>query len=810
LGLLTRLHDSHAVLHRGVNRRIDPETARIARLSQNELSLRTENFEEGRTPVGFSLFLNASLDGQPLFFVVQVLKVRKSGRLDTGLPSVIYKAERRDRSRLLPGLEGGPTCVLAEFDSADRTEGTVADFSADGLAILVAADLNRRRGDSLRVQFLDGARTGESRFAQVRNLAKSSDKPGWQRLGMSVSGAPFSEPIVAERRTRILNQGPIRRARSQWKMLTGRLGISGSFRVGKRNASALAASPEAIELAEYQNDRGEVIRAIVDSSGNRRNATAVVIPPAWGKTKETLLPLAATIVETFRSANEPVVVIRYDGIRKRGESYNEEECKFPGREHHKFAYSQGVRDIQTTLNFLDSSEFRPLKTILVTFSAAAIEGRRAVAMESERLSGWISVVGTADIQSAMRVVSGGVDYVAGAERGVLFGIQEVQGVTVDMDLAAADAIANGMAFLEDARLDMAQITTPVSWIHGQFDAWMDLARIQTLLGVGRRDGRRLVVVPTGHQLRSSKEALQVFQLVASEVGRLALGRKLAPELPDLASLKRRGAAERRRLPEVNFDRRKFWRDYLLGREGRLGIELMTATSAYGRLMNQQQELLAINPGDSVVDLGCGTGSFLTALLDSPNVPTGVCLSQVDYVADALRRIRGGGSARRARSQVHAHYISADLELMARNPWIPFADSSQDAVIASLLISYVRRPEILIGEAFRVLRPGGRFVLSALRPDADTSRIFVEGAEELRRGRALEVFGEMESASLEESFRSFLNDAARLLELEERGVFHFWPEEEISNLLKQGGFSRIRVHHGFGTPPQALIAVGKKP
>jgi len=237
---------------------------------------------------------------------------------------------------------------------------------------------------------------------------------------------------------------------------------------------------------------------------------------------------------------------------------------------------------------------------------------------------------------------------------------------------------------------------------------------------------------------------------------------------------------------------------------------MTATSAYGGLMTQQQDLLELNAGDSVVDLGCGTGSLMAGLLESRELPTGICLSQVDFVPDALRRIRDRISARRARSNVCASYVSADLELMARNPWIPFADQSQDAALASLLISYVRRPEMLIREVFRVLRPGGRFVLSALRPDADTSRIFVQGAEELRRGRALEVFGQAESASLEDSFRSFLNDAARLLELEERGVFHFWPEDEIAKLLKQGGFRRIRVQQGFGTPAQALIAVGKKP
>jgi len=164
-------------------------------------------------------------------------------------------------------------------------------------------------------------------------------------------------------------------------------------------------------------------------------------------------------VETFEKAKESVIVIRYDGVRRRGESYNERECCFPGREHHRFTFSQGVRDIQATLDLLDTPDFRPSKTVLVTFSAAAIEGRRAVALEPDRISGWISVVGAADLQSAMRVVSGGVDYLGGAERGVSFGIQEVQGVSVNMDFAAKDAIANGLAFVEEARQDMAQITT---------------------------------------------------------------------------------------------------------------------------------------------------------------------------------------------------------------------------------------------------------------------------------------------------------------------------------------------------------------
>src|SRR5262249_38528400 len=180
----------------------------------------------------------------------------------------------------------------------------------------------------------------------------------------------------------------------------------------------------------------------------------------------------------------------------------------PGSEYHRFTFSQGIRDIQATLDFVyESPRFKPSTVVVVTFSAASVDGRRAVAVESsKRIGGWISVVGAPDLQSAMRVVSGGGDFLGGFERGIRFGMQEVQGVTVDIDHAAAGAIEHGLAFLEDGRMDMAAIDVPVSWIYGQFDAWMDLQRVRALMSVGETSKRRLMSVPTGHQLRSSREA----------------------------------------------------------------------------------------------------------------------------------------------------------------------------------------------------------------------------------------------------------------------------------------------------------------
>src|SRR5690606_20110205 len=188
----------------------------------------------------------------------------------------------------------------------------------------------------------------------------------------------------------------------------------------------------------------------------------------------------------FRKANRPVSILRFDGIRRRGESFIDPACRVRGCEYHRFTFSQGVRDIHATLDYLfGSSGLNPSCAALVSFSAASIDARRAVALDKTgRLAGWINVVGAPDLQSAMRVVSGGIDYVGGYERGMRFGLQEVQGVTVDMDHAADDAIRNRLAFLDDALRDMACIETPITWIHGRFDAWMDFERVKLLMGAG--------------------------------------------------------------------------------------------------------------------------------------------------------------------------------------------------------------------------------------------------------------------------------------------------------------------------------------
>jgi ubiquinone/menaquinone biosynthesis C-methylase UbiE len=52
--------------------------------------------------------------------------------------------------------------------------------------------------------------------------------------------------------------------------------------------------------------------------------------------------------------------------------------------------------------------------------------------------------------------------------------------------------------------------------------------------------------------------------------------------------------------------------------------------------------------------------------------------------------------------------------------LPFRDGSFDAVTSLLAFSYVRRPELMLSEAFRVLRPGGVIAICTLGRNLFTS------------------------------------------------------------------------------------------
>ena len=103
-------------------------------------------------------------------------------------------------------------------------------------------------------------------------------------------------------------------------------------------------------------------------------------------------------------------------------------------------------------------------------------------------------------------------------------------------------------------------------------------------------------------------------------------------------------------------------------------------------------------GLSVLDLGCGTGRHSLWLVSAGAIVTGVDFSE-GMLAEARRK--PGGEAVR--------FVVHDLH----RP-LPFA-SEFDLVVSGLVLEHLRELDGFFAESHRILKPGGRAVVSAMHP-----------------------------------------------------------------------------------------------
>lgn len=111
-------------------------------------------------------------------------------------------------------------------------------------------------------------------------------------------------------------------------------------------------------------------------------------------------------------------------------------------------------------------------------------------------------------------------------------------------------------------------------------------------------------------------------------------------------------------------------------------------------------LAQLNPGDTVLDLGSGGG--IDVLLSAKRVgPTGKAYG-LDMTDDMLALAREN---QRKAGATNVEFLKGEIEN------IPLPDNSVDVVISNCVINLsVDKPRVL-HEAYRVLRPGGRFAVS---------------------------------------------------------------------------------------------------
>src|SRR5262249_17084961 len=182
-------------------------------------------------------------------------------------------------------------------------------------------------------------------------------------------------------------------------------------------------------------------------------------------------------------------------------------------------------------------------------------------------------------------------------------------------------------------------------------------------------------------------------------------------------------------------------------------------------------LLALEPGQTVLDLGSGGG--IDVLLSARRVGAAGKVYGLDMTDEMLALAREN---QRKAGATNVEFLKGTIEA------IPLPDQSVDVVISNCVINLSSDKDAVLREAFRVLKPGGRFAVSD---------VVVRGEVPADVRRSMELWVGCIAGALEEQDYAATLGRAGFADVE-IDIWRVYHVEDARAFLTEGGVDVDRV------------------
>jgi SAM-dependent methyltransferase/pimeloyl-ACP methyl ester carboxylesterase len=554
------------------------------------------------------------------------------------------------------------------------------------------------------------------------------------------------------------------------------------------------------DFVSYKNRTGLRIAACIDHVGGEMRARPwVLIAPKFGETKKTTLQLA------YHLAANGLNVLRFDPTNHVGESEGRIlDFVLPGT----------VDDIVAGLDYLESS----FGVSQVTGVANSLSARcmLRVAVSDSRIRKLICVAGVVNLAATMHEIYK-EDIFGKFQTGYRWGITDFLGFDINTDIFLDTVIRSGLHDLPGTLEDAGKLKVPFVFFYAARDVWVDQHEVERVVAANPR-GQLVLVTAAMHEVRENPQAArQVFEQVVwtcmhDDPYPGDLQANLRNTDKKLIMAQNRRERDRMRRSEVPAESEtQFWSNYLKKYSIlEKSVDYRAYLDLVGRLCG------SLRAGALVLDAGCGNGLFglwvlrevwqrhALAPADEPLVYVGLDLTQRG-LTDALGNHLGWRQKLHKIARARAvpppglQYFLIDFDRLEEKQHegehLPFQEGTFDVICCSLVLSYLKRPQGLLRELYRVLRPGGVFIVSSMKPNCDLSIIYRDSIEANVTPEDIEAG------------RNLLRAAGRIKLKEEIGYYTFYTQAELAELVMDIGFNVMESHLSLGEQA-VVIKAGK--